>query len=67
VYKHLPKLALGGGVALAYIAAMVLADTLGPIRRGTAEQVYRAIGTNEVLDGGRVSLAHAIRSRAELR
>jgi len=35
-----------GGLYLAYIAAMVLADTLGHIGRGTAEQVYRAIGTN---------------------
>jgi len=35
-----------GGLYLAYIAAMVLADTLGHIGRGTAEQVYQAIGTN---------------------
>jgi len=36
-----------GGLYLAYIAAMVLADTLGHIGRGTAEQVYQAIVTNE--------------------
>ena len=35
-----------GGLYIAYIAAMVLADTLGHIGRGTAEQVYQAIGTN---------------------
>ena len=35
-----------GGFYLAYIAAMVLADTLGHIGRGTAEQVYQAIGTD---------------------
>jgi hypothetical protein len=35
-----------GGLYLAYIAAMVLADTLGHIGRGTAEQVYQAIVTN---------------------
>ena len=36
-----------GGFYLAYIVAMVLADTLGHIGRGTAEQVYEAIVTNE--------------------
>ena len=36
-----------GGLYLAYIVAMVLADTLGHIGRGTAEQVYQAIATNE--------------------
>ncbi len=35
-----------GGLYLAYIAAMVLADTVGHIGRGTAEQVYQAIVTN---------------------
>jgi hypothetical protein len=35
-----------GGLYLAYIAAMVLADMLGHIGRGMAEQVYQAIGTN---------------------
>ena len=35
-----------GGLYIAYIVAMVLADTLGHIGRGTAEQVYRAIVTN---------------------
>ncbi len=35
-----------GGLYLAYIAAMVLADMLGHIGRGTAEQIYGAIGTN---------------------
>jgi hypothetical protein len=35
-----------GGFYLAYILAMVLADTLGHIGRGTAEQVYQAIVTN---------------------
>src|SRR5665647_2079963 len=34
------------GLYIAYIAAMVLADTLGHIGRGTAEQVYQAIGTS---------------------
>ena len=34
-----------GGLYLAYIAAMVLADTLGHIGRGTARQVYEAIVT----------------------
>ena len=32
-----------GGLYLTYIAAMVLADTLGHIGRGTAQQVYEAI------------------------
>src|SRR5450759_689465 len=36
-----------GGLYIAYILAMVLADTLGHIGRGTAEQVYQAIVTNE--------------------
>lgn len=36
-----------GGLYLAYIVAMVLADTLGHIGRGTAEQVYQAIATDE--------------------
>jgi Domain of unknown function (DUF4386) len=36
-----------GGLYLAYIVAMVLADTLGHIGRGTADQVYQAIVTNE--------------------
>jgi hypothetical protein len=35
-----------GGFYLAYILAMVLADVLGHIGRGTAEQVYQAIVTN---------------------
>jgi len=35
-----------GGFYLAYILASVLADTLGHIGRGTAEQVYQAIVTN---------------------
>ena len=35
-----------GGFYLVYILAMVLADTLGHIGRGTAEQVYQAISTN---------------------
>ena len=35
-----------GGLYIAYIVAMVLADTLGHIGRGTAEQVYQAIVTN---------------------
>ena len=35
-----------GGLYIAYIVAMVLADTLGHIGRGTAEQVYQAIGTD---------------------
>jgi hypothetical protein len=35
-----------GGLYLAYIAAMVLADTLGHIGRGTAQQVYEAIVTD---------------------
>lgn len=35
-----------GGLYLAYVLAMVLADTLGHIGRGTAEQVYQAIVTN---------------------
>ena len=34
-----------GGLYLAYIAAMVLADTLGHIGRGTAQQVFEAIVT----------------------
>ncbi len=38
-----------GGLYLAYIVAMVLADTLGHIGRGTAEQVYQAIVTNAAL------------------
>ncbi|MDR3470544.1 MAG: DUF4386 domain-containing protein [Devosia sp.] len=38
---------IAGGFYLAYIVAMVLADTLGHIGRGTAEQVYQAIATNE--------------------
>jgi len=36
-----------GGFYVAYILAMVLADTLGHIGRGTADQVYQAIVTNE--------------------
>jgi hypothetical protein len=36
-----------GGFYVAYIVAMVLADTFGHIGLGTAEQVYQAIGTNE--------------------
>jgi len=36
-----------GGFYLVYILAMVLADTFGHIGRGTAEQVYQAILTNE--------------------
>jgi hypothetical protein len=36
-----------GGLYLAYVVAMVLADTLGHIGRGTADQVYQAIATNE--------------------
>src|ERR1035437_7482631 len=35
-----------GGFYLAYILASVLADTLGHIGRGTAQQVYQAIATN---------------------
>ena len=35
-----------GGFYLVYIVAMVLADTLGHIGRGTTEQVYQAIVTN---------------------
>jgi hypothetical protein len=35
-----------GGLYIAYIVAMVLADSLGHIGRGTAEQVYQAIVTN---------------------
>jgi Domain of unknown function (DUF4386) len=35
-----------GGFYLAYILAMVLADALGHIGRGTVEQVYQAIVTN---------------------
>src|SRR5664280_3478674 len=35
-----------GGFYLVYILAMVLADVLGHIGRGTAEQVYQAIVTN---------------------
>ena len=35
-----------GGFYLVYILAMVLADVLGHIGRGTAEQVYQAIATN---------------------
>src|SRR5664279_1511488 len=35
-----------GGLYIAYILAMVVADTLGHIGRGTAEQVYQAIVTN---------------------
>jgi hypothetical protein len=35
-----------GGLYLAYIAFMVLADTLGHIGRGTAQQVYEAIFTD---------------------
>ena len=38
---------MAGGIYLAYIVAMVLADTLGNIGRGTAAQVYQAIATNE--------------------
>ena len=36
-----------GGFYLAYIVAMVMADTLGHIGRGTADQVYQAIVTSE--------------------
>jgi hypothetical protein len=36
-----------GGFYLIYILAMVLADTFGHIGRGTAEQVYQGIVTNE--------------------
>ena len=35
-----------GAIYLTYIVAMVLADSLGHIGRGTAEQVYQAIVTN---------------------
>jgi hypothetical protein len=35
-----------GGVYLAYILASVLADMLGHIRRGDAQQVYQAIVTD---------------------
>jgi hypothetical protein len=35
-----------GGFYLAYVLAMVLADTLGHIGQGTSEQVYQAIATN---------------------
>jgi hypothetical protein len=35
-----------GGFYLIYILSMVLADTLGHIGRGTADQVYQAIATN---------------------
>jgi hypothetical protein len=35
-----------GGFYLVYIVAMVLADTLGHIGRGTAEQVYQAIASS---------------------
>ncbi len=38
---------IAGGFYLAYIVAMVLADTLGHIGRGTAQQVYQAIATNK--------------------
>ena len=37
---------IAGGLYLVYILAMVLADVLGHIGRGTAEQVYQAIATN---------------------
>jgi Domain of unknown function (DUF4386) len=37
---------IAGGFYLVYILAMVLADVLGHIGRGTAEQVYQAIVTN---------------------
>jgi len=37
---------IAGGLYLAFIAAMVLADVLGHIGRGTVEQVYQAIVTN---------------------
>jgi hypothetical protein len=49
-----------GGFYLAYILAMVLADTLGQIGRGTAEQVYQAI----IADAGsfRLSLVIAFMS-----
>jgi hypothetical protein len=36
-----------GGFYLAYILASVLADALGHIGRGTAQQVYQAIAANE--------------------
>ena len=36
-----------GGFYLAYFVASVLADMLGQIGRGDAQQVYQAIGTNE--------------------
>ena len=36
-----------GGVYVAYIVASVLADVLGKIGLGTAEQVSQAIATNE--------------------
>jgi hypothetical protein len=38
-----------GGFYLAYILASVLADMLGHIGRGTAQQLYQAIVTNEAL------------------
>jgi uncharacterized protein DUF4386 len=42
------KIARFAGVLyLAYVLAMVLADTLGHIGRGTAEQVYQAIVAND--------------------
>jgi hypothetical protein len=37
---------IAGGFYLVYILAMVLADVLGHIGRGTSEQVYQAIATN---------------------
>jgi hypothetical protein len=37
---------IAGGLYLVYILAMVLADVLGHIGRGTSEQVYQAIATN---------------------
>ena len=37
---------IAGGFYLVYILAMVLADVLGHIGRGTSEQVYQAITTN---------------------
>jgi hypothetical protein len=38
---------VAGGLYLVYILSMVLADSLGHIGRGTSEQVYQAIVTNE--------------------
>jgi len=47
-HRALDKVArITGGFYLAYILASVLADVLGHIGRGTAQQVYQAILTNE--------------------